>query len=88
MHQRGQRDGLLEAKINKKLTSVMPWPTVTGKVAALALMTPPGGTCVLVLLGEVEEPVRIGWEQVHAIKIGIGHAKLGDQVRILSLLFF
>lgn len=40
------------------------------------------GEGILVLLGEVEKPVRVIWEQVHAIEIGVGHAELRDQVRV------
>ena len=38
---------------------------------------------VLVLLGEVKEPVRVIRKQVHAIEVGVRQAKLSNEVGIL-----
>ena len=37
---------------------------------------------VLLVLGEVEDPVIVVREQLHAIQVGVGHAELSDEVWI------
>jgi len=37
---------------------------------------------VFFLLGEVEEPIRVLWQQVHPVEVGVGHSKLGNQIGV------
>ena len=40
---------------------------------------------VLVRFGEVEQPVVVIGKKLHAVKVRVGHAELGDEVRVRFL---
>lgn len=38
------------------------------------------GESILVLLGEVEEPIIVVWQQLHSVKVGVCHLELSNEV--------